>query len=131
MTITQRYDPKLAASITSKAQKILLSMSGQFYPTLVASQIMGVQPMTGDVGSIFTMQATYTPKPKYKFSRAKWYVAEYDWVHYGEVIAWCAEQFGPHPRQHDAWSRWWDRYEGKVFFRDQEDYMMFKLRWGE
>jgi hypothetical protein len=71
------------------------------------------------------------PVNKHKFSRAKWYVAEYDWVHYGEVMAWCKEQFGPHPARPDAWSRWWDRYEGKIFLRDPEDYMMFKLRWGE
>lgn len=69
-------------------------------------------------------------KPKYQFSRAKWYVADYNWQDYTEVMLWCAEQFGPHPRQHDAWSRWWDRYEGKVHFRDEKDYNWFVLRWG-
>ena len=70
------------------------------------------------------------PVNKHKFSRNNWYVAEYNQEDYHEVMAWCSQQFGPHPARPDAWSRWWDRYEGKVFFRDQEDYIMFKLRWG-
>jgi hypothetical protein len=45
------------------------------------------------------------PAPKYKFSRAKWYTAEYDWIHQGEVYEWCTQQFGPHPMYPDAWSR--------------------------
>jgi hypothetical protein len=70
------------------------------------------------------------PAPKYKFSRAKWYEADYDWVHYDEVREWCTKQFGPHPTQHDAWSRWDHRYEGKIYFRDEKDYHWFILRWG-
>jgi hypothetical protein len=70
------------------------------------------------------------PAPKYKFSRAKWYEADYDWIHYDEVRKWCTEQFGPHPTQQDAWSRWDHRYEGKIYFRDQKDYNWFILRWG-
>jgi len=69
------------------------------------------------------------PAPKYKFSRAKWYEADYDWIHYDEVRKWCTEQFGPHPTQHDAWSRWDHRYEGRIYFRDQKDYNWFVLRW--
>jgi hypothetical protein len=69
------------------------------------------------------------PAPKYKFSRAKWYEADYDWIHYGEVCKWCTEQFGPHPTQQDAWSRWGHRYEGRIYFRDEQDYLLFLLRW--
>ena len=69
------------------------------------------------------------PAPKYKFSRAKWYEADYDWVHYDEVREWCTQQFGPHPTQHDAWSRWDHRYEGKIYFRDAKDCEWFLLRW--
>lgn len=69
------------------------------------------------------------PEPKYKFSRAKWYEAEYDWIHYGEVCEWCTQQFGPHPKQQDAWSRWDHRYEGRIYFRDAKDYEWFVLRW--
>jgi hypothetical protein len=69
------------------------------------------------------------PAPKYKFSRAKWYEADYDWIHYDEVVKWCTKQFGPHPTQHDAWSRWDHRYEGKIYFRDAKDCEWFVLRW--
>jgi hypothetical protein len=68
--------------------------------------------------------------PKYKFSRANWYVAEFDWVHHGEVLEWCAQQFGPHPARPDAWSRWYNKYSEKIHFRDEKDYQWFLLRWG-
>jgi hypothetical protein len=32
--------------------------------------------------------------------------------------------------ERNAWSRWWDRYEGKVQFRDEKDYEWFVLKWG-
>ena len=70
------------------------------------------------------------PEPKYKFSRAKWYEAKYNEEHYNEVMDWCMEQFGPHPYPVDAWSRWIDKYEGTIHFRDSKDYAWFVLRWG-
>lgn len=69
------------------------------------------------------------PEPKYKFSR-NWYVAEYDWVHQYEVLEWCRQQFGPHPKNPDAWSRWVNKYSEKIHFRDAKDYEWFMLRWG-
>lgn len=69
------------------------------------------------------------PEPKYKFSR-DWYVVEYNWMHHDGVIAWCTEQFGPHPNAPDAWSRWHNPYSDRIHFRDKEDYLMFVLRWG-
>ena len=68
-------------------------------------------------------------EPKYKFSRARWYVAEFDDKCYFEVEEWCAEQFGPHPRHPDAWSRWHHTYSKKIHFRDEKDYVLFVLRW--
>ena len=69
------------------------------------------------------------PQLKYKFSRANWYVAEFDTQYYSEVEVWCAEQFGPHPKRPDAWSRWVHKYEDKIHFRDEKDYNWFVLRW--
>jgi len=69
------------------------------------------------------------PKPKYKFSRANWYVAEFNIKDYTDVAHWCREQFGPHPRNPDAWSRWVHQYEDKIHFRDSKDYEWFMLRW--
>jgi hypothetical protein len=70
------------------------------------------------------------PASKYKFSRANWYVADFDWVHHGEVLEWCKQQFGPHPKNPDAWSRWYNKYSEKIHFRDSKDYEWFLLRWG-
>lgn len=68
--------------------------------------------------------------PTYKFSRANWYVAEFDDKNYFEVEAWCSQQFGPHPARPDAWSRWVHKYSEKIHFRDEKDYQWFLLRWG-
>lgn len=65
---------------------------------------------------------------KYKFSR-KWYQAEFDRQYYFEVDAWCEQQFGPHPKNPDAWSRWWHKFEDTILFRDEKDYVLFMLRW--
>lgn len=69
------------------------------------------------------------PEPKYKFSRAKWYVAEFNWKDYDEVTSWCEQHFGPHPNNPDAWSRWHHRYSDMIHFRDEKDYNWFVLRW--
>jgi hypothetical protein len=69
------------------------------------------------------------PEPKYKFSR-DWYVAEFDWRKSSEVNEWCAQQFGPHPKNPDAWSRWQRIYDERVHFRDAKDYEWFLLKWG-
>ena len=70
------------------------------------------------------------PEPKYKFSR-NWYQAEFDPADYFAVDKWCVEQFGPHPKHPDAWSRWWHKFENSILIRDQEDYFNFVLRWGK
>lgn len=121
----------MKGSITIAGHKILLSTIRPVYPTLLAQSIVGVQPMTDSVGQIFTMRASYTPQSKYKFSRANWYVADFDTQHYFEVEEWCKDQFGPHPRYPDAWSRWVHTYEDQIHFRDEKDYLMFLLRWGQ
>jgi hypothetical protein len=68
--------------------------------------------------------------PKYQFSRANWYIADFDWRNELEVLAWCTQQFGPHPQRPDAWSRWYNKYGEMIHFRDAKDYQWFLLRWG-
>ena len=92
--------------------------------TVMAQSIIGVQPMPNT--GIFNVRFS---KSKYKFNRAKWYVAVYNYNYYYEVVEWCAEQFGPHPEQPDAWSRWVHKYEDTIHFRDEKDYAWFVLRW--
>lgn len=69
------------------------------------------------------------PEPKYKFSRANWYQAEFNDKDYFEVDAWCEQHFGPHPARPDAWSRWWHKFHNSILFRDEKDYVLFMLRW--
>ena len=109
-----------------------VSLIRKLHPTLVAQSIVGVQPMSGTSGrSVFF--APYIPKSmyksKYNFSRARWYVAEFDTRNYEEVVEWCTEHFGPRPKQSDAWTRWVHTYEDKIHFRDKKDYTWFVLRW--
>ena len=75
------------------------------------------------------------PEPKYKFSRAKWYTASLNgnatWRfsdEYNEMIAWCNDTFGLHPKKPDAWSRWWVGI-GYIRFRDEQDLVLYKLKW--
>jgi hypothetical protein len=70
-----------------------------------------------------------TPEPKYKFSRSKWYEAEFSWGKQTEVLEWCTQQFGPQPENPDAWSRWCHRSWTEIHFRDAKDYEWFLLRW--
>lgn len=92
-------------------------------PAMVAQEIVGVQPMN-EVRLFKLRNPT-----KYKFSRAKWYEAEFDDKYYFEVDKWCEEQFGPHPKNPDAWCRWFHRDTYRIHFRDEKDYVLFCLRW--
>jgi hypothetical protein len=71
------------------------------------------------------------PAPKYKFSRAKWYVADLFGKGYNlsELYEWCEQHFGSHPKCPDAWSRWTNNRNSLFRFRDEKDYVWFMLRW--
>ena len=86
-------------------------------------------PSPSNWATPITLTLKWAPSPKYKFSRAKWYVAEFNIADYTDVVHWCTEHFGPHPMYPDAWSRWEHRYENKIHFRDEKDYNWFVLRW--
>lgn len=104
--------------------RLMIPLLRNALPNLMAQSIVGVQPMPDIKYVTLTL-----PKPKYKFSRANWYVAEFDTKYYFEVDKWCTEQFGPHPKNPDAWCRWFHKYEDKIHFRDEKDYVLFVLRW--
>lgn len=44
----------------SRTQKILMPLIRRVLPSLIASDIMGVQPMTGPTGNIFKLKTRYT-----------------------------------------------------------------------
>jgi hypothetical protein len=68
------------------------------------------------------------PAPKYKFSRAKWYEAKLPRDQQA-AFNWCVKQFGPEPKNTDAWTRWYFNVDRTFRFRDEKDYVMFILRW--
>lgn len=133
--IYPKHDPALVKSMIVSSQKILIPIIRKILPVNLAQEILSVQPMTGP-SKIFTLRANYNRKPKYNFSRAKWYEADREmvktksaYVKYStEQFSWCVAQFGPQPNYPDAWSRWYminDRFR----FRDEKDYIWFMLRW--
>lgn len=118
----------LNTGVTTSTDVSIISMVRKHYPALIAQQICGVQPMSTDTGIIF--KPGYRPEPpKYKFSRAKWYMVKFNWHESEEVYEWCTQRFGPHPKKPDVWSRWKVHYGDQIQFRDEKDYVMFVLRW--
>lgn len=76
-----------------------------------------------------TEQVTST-KPKYQFSR-NWYEVHLSftsWEPIQERLDWCTETFGPQPKNHDSWSRWYTSFT-TVRFRDKQDYEWYMLKW--
>lgn len=118
------------------ANNITFNIIKNRFTKLMAQDIVGVQPNpwppAGHKFSIrygFSKDTRVWSKKKYKFSRAKWYIVEFGEKDYDKVRHWCKEQFGPHPKRPDAWSRWDHRYETKIYLRDEDDAILFKLRW--
>lgn len=113
--MTRNYQAETAASITSLARRIIM--------TNLCNEIVGVQPMP-NITYIHKL-----PQPRYQFSRAHWYRSEFSNRYYDEVRAWCTQQFGPQPAVADAWTRWFHNYHDTIFFRDEQDYAWFQLKW--
>lgn len=103
---------------TGKSSMTLKVFKDRYYDTNLCKEIMFPEP----------------PVSKYKFSRAKWHTVDIgmgSWKlgrEYNDIIAWCNETFGPHPKRSDAWSRWWVGI-GQIYFRDQQDLVLYKLKW--
>ena len=79
---------------------VLLPLIRKVIPTMIANQIVGVQPMTGSVGQIHTLRTRYAPRPKFTVlserkrwtittSVATWYTISCDI----EVRNWIMETF--------------------------------------
>lgn len=115
--MTRDYQAETAASITALAKRIM--------DTNMCKEIMLIEKEI-----MLSMNFKFSTQSKYKFSRANWHVADFDTQYYFEVEEWCKEQFGPHPKYPDAWSRWVHTYEDQIHFRDEKDYNWFVLRWG-
>jgi hypothetical protein len=69
-------------------------------------------------------------KLEFEFNDNDWYLAEFDsFLYYDEVMYWCYIQFGEHDEIPSIKNRWWCEPENQIRFRDEKDYIWFKLKW--
>jgi hypothetical protein len=110
------YNPTTAASVAANGQKILLPMIRKVMPTIMAQQIVGVQPMTNNLG-IFN-------RLLYKnFNKKYWpyqYFIDDKTYRISDVERWCWDQFK---------GRYWNNYGRNFVFKREKDAVMFALRW--
>lgn len=66
---------------------------------------------------------------KYTSFTRTWYKADFYYADFEIITSWCTQQFGGAPTNSDAWSRWWHNGQDRVFFRDEQDYILYILRW--
>jgi len=126
------------------ATSILISTIRNVIPNAIANSIIGVQPMTGPIGQIFTLKShysmNYTSLPRIKMNKEQYKVflrlndrkkcqtendftkANYPGIYmrYIESVDWCTEQFG---------ANGYARYYNKIWFENENDLMAYKLRW--
>ncbi len=102
---------------------------------LTTAQPCVLSEISFDYGSYYAPYIPKITKPKYRFSRAKWHTVSINdgimWrlsAEYIGMVEWCAEHFGDHPARPDAWSRWWVG-SSVINFRDENDRLLFLLRW--
>lgn len=98
--------------------KILIPMIQKVMPTVIASQIAGVQPMTNSAGSIFKRNIMVGG---HTFNQRYWpYVKMVSWDSIWRAERFCYDNFK---------SRNW-RNQGQHFaFKRHEDAALFMLRW--
>ena len=120
MTYIQKFDPATATSITALAQRIMnVNLCKEIVLTLDQQCIIGYPKTTIALKKLM---------PKYQFSRAKWYEAKLPRDQQA-AFAWCVKQFGPEPKNTDAWTRWYFNVDRTFRFRDAKDYEWFLMRW--
>lgn len=123
------YDPAKAKAVTATAQWVQQNLKAvviDVQPQTLPFPMLPAAIFAPRIPTFFNIKAS-----KYKFSRSHWYMARYKWTDFNKVMEWCTEQFGKQPKYPDAWSRWHSpSWSGQIRFRDEEDYVLFTLRWG-
>lgn len=130
--------------MTNTVDSVLIGLVRRVMPNIIASQIVGVSPMTAPTADIFSMRTVFgqgarigmtkehyktflriNDRPKTQPLRA---FIESGYPHVilsnisdtMEAIRWCREQFGEHGYQ---------RIHTTFIFKDGADATLFKLRW--
>ena len=135
--------------------KIILPIIRRVVPQLIASEIIGVQPMTGPVGQIHTLRARYGNSENKKIFKIRikdlWYNIKYFIIATKKYIWYYIQRlFYPHKFENleisvitnldtigwlneqvgqYRWNVMFHNGYGTIYFRHKSDLIAFKLRW--
>ena len=97
---------------------VLIPLIRKAIPSMVAQQIVGVQPMTGTGGQ--SLYAKYFGEKEYNKKYWPYQVTIPDSSKRYEAERWCWERFK---------GRYWNSHGRVYVFKRKEDYEWFLLRW--
>jgi hypothetical protein len=104
--------------------KIVIPMIRKTMPSLIAQDIVGVQPMPHNTGKIFSVKSNYDGiKSLAKYLNKNYWPHQYtfkDTISNKEVERWCYDNFK---------GRYWRSLHGIYAFKRARDYEWFVLRW--
>ena len=117
-------------------QSVLLPIIRRTLPNLIASQIVGVQPMTN-------LGARPMELGTYETGGVIWYWVRpeepavldladprHSAAYWDEVEAWCTATYGPrNPWAEEGSPHRWSASDRRYHFRDEADRTMFIMRW--
>ena len=133
--ISRRAKRTALSLMLARSRSVLLPMIRKVIPTMIANQIIGVQPMTGSVGQIHTMRTSYAPRPKFTVlsERKRWTITTsiatwYTVSCWGDVRNWIMETFPD-----DENTLWAEDQDQDVFHcvveMHEKVYGFLKLKW--
>ena len=131
--------------MTTLVNSTMISIIRRVTPTIIANDIIGVQPMTGPIGAIFSLRSKYNQR-RIKLTNDHYRVfvrlnnrkktqaipdinaAKYPRLSLPlgslndniNCLTWCAEQFGKCGYIEDS---------GTIWFANDNDMLFYKLRW--
>ena len=114
--ISRRAKRTALSLMLASSRSVLLPLIRKVFPTMIANQIMGVQPMTAPTGQIHTMRVRYNQKPKFTIlsQRNRFTLLTFDATWYRvectiEVRNWIIETFPDD--EHTLWQEEQDQDE--------------------
>lgn len=114
--------------MSKSTASILMPMIRQHMPSLLASQIVGVQPMTGTIGQIFNMKNKYSSNYNYLILKS-WTAGRGRRMHRVQVryqvLEWLREEYDQSQEQTPSW---W-LFQGHVINVTEDMMMILRLRW--
>ena len=133
--ISRRAKRAALSLMLGNSRSILIPMIRKVFPTMIANQIVGVQPMTGPTGQIHTLRTSYAPRPKFTVlsQRNRFTLNKFDATWYTvscgiDVRNWIMETFPD-----DEHTLWQENQDQDVFHCvveiHEKVYGFLKLKW--